>query len=200
MSKKQKRMLFRVLASAVLFAVALLLPTEGWLRLFTFLIPYAVIAWDVLWRAVRNIAHGQVFDENFLMSLATVGALATGEYPEAVFVMLFYQVGELFQSYAVDQSRKSITSLMDIRPDYANIEVDGQLRQVEPEDVAVGDTIVIKAGERIPWTAWCWRAPLTWTLRPSPASPSPGGPARRRCDLRLCQPVRPAAGSGHQGL
>ena len=150
MSKKQKRMLFRVLASAVLFAVALLLPTEGWLRLFTFLIPNAVIAWDVLWRAVRNIAHGQVFDENFLMSLATVGALATGEYPEAVFVMLFYQVGELFQSYAVDQSRKSITSLMDIRPDYANIEVDGQLRQVDPEDVAVGDTIVIKAGERIP--------------------------------------------------
>ena len=150
MSKKQKRMLFRVLASAVLFAVALLLPTEGWLRLFTFLIPYAVIAWDVLWRAVRNIAHGQVFDENFLMSLATVGALATGEYPEAVFVMLFYQVGALFQSYAVDQSRKSITSLMDIRPDYANIEVDGQLRQVDPEDVAVGDTIVIKAGERIP--------------------------------------------------
>lgn len=150
MSKKQKRMLFRVFASAVLFAVALLLPTEGWLRLFTFLIPYAVIAWDVLWRAVRNIAHGQVFDENFLMSLATVGALATGEYPEAVFVMLFYQVGELFQSYAVDQSRKSITSLMDIRPDYANIEVDGQLRQVDPEDVAVGDTIVIKAGERIP--------------------------------------------------
>ena len=150
MSKKQKRMLFRVLASAVLFAVALLLPTEGWLRLFTFLIPYAVIAWDGLWRAVRNIAHGQVFDENFLMSLATVGALATGEYPEAVFVMLFYQVGELFQSYAVDQSRKSITSLMDIRPDYANIEVDGQLRQVDPEDVAVGDTIVIKAGERIP--------------------------------------------------
>lgn len=150
MSKKQKRMLFRVLASAVLFAVALLLPTEGWLRLFTFLIPYAVIAWDVLWRAVRNIAHGQGFDENFLMSLATVGALATGEYPEAVFVMLFYQVGELFQSYAVDQSRKSITSLMDIRPDYANIEVDGQLRQVDPEDVAVGDTIVIKAGERIP--------------------------------------------------
>ena len=150
MSKKQKRMLFRVLASAVLFAVALLLPTEGWLRLFTFLVPYAVIAWDVLWRAVRNIAHGQVFDENFLMSLATVGALATGEYPEAGFVMLFYQVGELFQSYAVDQSRKSITSLMDIRPDYANIEVDGQLRQVDPEDVAVGDTIVIKAGERIP--------------------------------------------------
>ena len=105
----------------------------------------------MLWRAVRNIAHGQVFDENFLMALATVGALAIGEYPEAVFVMLFYQVGELFQSYAVDQSRKSITALMDIRPDYANMEgPDGQLEQVDPEDVAVGDTIVIKAGERIP--------------------------------------------------
>ena len=150
MSKKQKRMLFRVLASAVLFAVALLLPTEGWLRLFTFLIPYAVIAWDVLWRAVRNIAHGQVFDENFLMSLATVGALATGEYPEAVFVMLFYQVGELFQSVAVGRSRQSIAALMDIRPDYANMERDGQLVQVDPDEVAVGDTIVIKAGERVP--------------------------------------------------
>ena len=151
MSKKQKRMLFRVLASAVLFAVALLLPTEGWLRLFTFLIPYAVIAWDVLWRAVRNIAHGQVFDENFLMSLATVGALATGEYPEAVFVMLFYQVGELFQSYAVDQSRKSITSLMDIRPDYANIEgEDGKLEQVDPDEVEIGTIIVVQPGERVP--------------------------------------------------
>ena len=151
MSKKQKRMLFRVLASAVLFAVALLLPTEGWLRLFTFLIPYAVIAWDVLWRAVRNIAHGQVFDENFLMSLATVGALATGESPEAVFVMLFYQVGELFQSYAVDQSRKSITSLMDIRPDYANIEgEDGKLEQVDPDEVEIGTLIVVQPGERVP--------------------------------------------------
>ena len=104
----------------------------------------------MLWRAVRNIAHGQIFDENFLMALATIGALAIGEYPEAVFVMLFYQVGELFQSYAVNQSRKSIAALMDIRPDYANIEVDGQLQQVDPEEVAVGDTIVIKAGERIP--------------------------------------------------
>ena len=150
MSKKQKRMLFRVLASAVLFAVALLLPTEGWLRLFTFLIPYAVIAWDVLWRAVRNIAHGQVFDENFLMSLATVGALATGEYPEAVFVMLFYQVGELFQSYAVGKSRKSIAAMMDIAPDYANVERDGALVQVDPDEIAVGSTIVVKPGERVP--------------------------------------------------
>ena len=150
MSKKQKRMLRRIIISAVLFVCCMLLPIAGWTRLLAFLVPYAVIGWDVLWRAVRNIAHGQVFDENFLMALATVGALATGEYPEAVFVMLFYQVGELFQSYAVDQSRKSITALMDIRPDYANIEAEGGLKQVDPEDVAVGDAIVVKAGERIP--------------------------------------------------
>lgn len=181
MSKKQKRMLRRILVSAALFVLIsllhllpdIMLPgpvpflsssrvTEGGeaafflsvsppVFLILYLIPYLIIGWDVLWRAVRNIAHGQVFDENFLMALATVGALAIGEYPEAVFVMLFYQVGELFQSYAVDQSRKSITALMDIRPDYANMEgPDGQLEQVDPEDVAVGNTIVIKAGERIP--------------------------------------------------
>ena len=150
MTKKQKRMLIRILASGVLFIGAVLLPLYGWAELAVFLIPYAVIGWDVLWRAVRNIAHGQVFDENFLMALATIGALAIGEYPEAVFVMLFYQVGELFQSYAVNRSRTSIAALMDIRPDYANIEVDGQLRQVDPEEVSVGDAIVIKAGERIP--------------------------------------------------
>ena len=150
MSKKQKRMLIRVIVSAVLFVVCMLLPLTGWVRLLVFLAPYGVIGWDVLWRAVRNIAHGQVFDENFLMALATIGALAIGEYPEAVFVMLFYQVGEWFQSYAVNRSRTSIAALMDIRPDYANIEVDGQLQQVDPEEVSVGDAIVIKAGERIP--------------------------------------------------
>ena len=150
MTKKQKRMLIRILASGVLFVGAVLLPLSGWAELAVFLVPYAVIGWDVLWRAVRNIAHGQVFDENFLMALATIGALAIGEYPEAVFVMLFYQVGEWFQSYAVNRSRTSIAALIDIRPDYANIEVDGQLRQVDPEEVSVGDAIVIKAGERIP--------------------------------------------------
>ena len=150
MSKKQKRTLSRILFSAALLAAAALLPLNGWARLAVFLLPYAVIGWDVLWRAVRNIARGQVFDENFLMALATVGAFCVGEYPEAVFVMLFYQVGELFQSYAVAQSRKSIASLMDIRPDYANIEQDGALIQVAPEEVAVGSAIFIKAGERIP--------------------------------------------------
>lgn len=152
MSKKQKRMLFRILLSAVLLLAAVLLPLSDFplLRLAVFLVPYGVIGWDVLWRAVRNIAHGQVFDENFLMALATVGAFFTGEFPEAVFVMLFYQVGELFQSCAVDKSRKSIAQLMDIRPDYANVERDGQLVQEDPEDVAVGDVIVIKPGERVP--------------------------------------------------
>ena len=150
MTKKQKKMLWRILVSAALLVAAVLLPLEGICRLAVFLIPYAVIGWDVLWKAARNIAHGQVFDENFLMAIATIGAFFTGEYPEGVAVMLFYQVGELFQSYAVGRSRKSIASLMDIRPDYANIEREGKLIQVAPDEVTVGDTIVIKAGEKVP--------------------------------------------------
>ncbi len=150
MSRKQKKMLTRILASAVLFALSFLLPLSGVLRLFYFITVYAVVGWDVLWRAARNIAHGQVFDENFLMALATIGAFVLGEFPEAVEVMLFYQIGELFQSYAVGKSRQSITALMDIRPDYANIERGGALEQVDPDEVAVGDIIVIKAGEKIP--------------------------------------------------
>ena len=150
MSAKQKKMLIRILVSAVLFAVVMLVPFKGWIRLAAFLVPFGVIGWDVLWRAVRNILHGQIFDENFLMSLATVGAFFTGEYPEAVVVMLFYQVGELFQSYAVGKSRKSIATLMDIRPDYANIEKDGKTEQVSPEEVEVGSVIVIMPGERVP--------------------------------------------------
>ena len=148
-------MVARIAASGVLLVAAVLIPYEGPWRFVLFLPAYFVIGWDVLWKAARNIAHGQVFDENFLMALATVGAFCTGffgegQYPEAVFVMLFYQVGELFQGYAVGKSRKSIASLMDIRPDYANVERDGQLTQVDPEEVAVGDTITVKAGERVP--------------------------------------------------
>ena len=150
MTKKQKRTLYRILASGLLFLLGLLLPLEGAGKLFILLPAYAIIGWDVLWKAARNIINGQVFDENFLMALATVGAFFTGEYPEAVAVMLFYQTGELFQSVAVGRSRRSIAALMDIRPDYANIEENGLLRQVDPEEVAVGDTIVVKAGERIP--------------------------------------------------
>lgn len=155
MTRKQKKMLIRIAVSAVLLVGAVLVPYEGVWKFLLFLPAYFVIGWDVLWKAVRNIAHGQVFDENFLMALATVGAFCTGffgkgEYPEAVFVMLFYQVGELFQSYAIGKSRKSISALMDIRPDYANVERDGQLVQVDPDEVAVGDVITIKAGEKVP--------------------------------------------------
>ena len=150
MDRRQKRTLARILISAALLILAALLPLEGPLRLATFLVPYAVIGYDVLWEALEGIAHGQVFDENFLMALATVGAIGTGEYPEAVFVMLFYQVGELFQSYAVGKSRQSIAALMDIRPDWANVERDGALAQVDPEEVAVGEVIVVRPGERIP--------------------------------------------------
>ena len=151
MNKKQKKMLVRIGAGAVLFALALLLPAEGTLRLAAFIVPYAVVGWDVLWRAVRNITRGQVFDENFLMSIATIGAFCVGEYPEGVAVMLFYQVGELFQSYSVGRSRQSIAALMDIRPDYANLEKpDGSFEQVDPDEVNIGDIIIVKAGEKIP--------------------------------------------------
>ena len=150
MSKKQKKMLWRVMISAILLVAAKFLPFTGIFELLVYLVPYAIIGWDVLWRAARNIAHGQVFDENFLMALATIGAFATSEYPEAVAVMLFYQIGELFQSYAVGRSRQSIAALMDIRPDYTNIEKDGTLIQVDPDEVAVGDMIVIRPGEKIP--------------------------------------------------
>lgn len=150
MTKKQKKMLVRILACAVLLAVVMLIPAKGIWRLLLFLVPYLLIGWDVLWKAIRNILHGQVFDENFLMALATVGAFVLGDYAEGVFVVLFYQVGELFQSYAVGKSRKSIAELMDIRPDYATIEQDGELVQVDPEEVIVGDMITVKPGEKIP--------------------------------------------------
>ena len=120
------------------------------MKVLLFLVPYAIIGWDIIYKAIRNICHGQVFDENFLMCIATFGALGVGEYSEAVAVMLFYQVGELFQSYAVGKSRQSISEMMDICPEYANIEQEGQLAQVDPDDVGIGDVIVIKAGERIP--------------------------------------------------
>ena len=154
MTPKQKKMLTRIAVSAVLFGAAegltRAVSLPGWAVLTVFLVPYLVIGWDILWRAACNIAHGQVFDENFLMALATLGALAIGEYPESVFVMLFYQVGEFFQSWAVGRSRQSIAALMDIRPDYANLEENGSTRRVDPEDVTVGETIVIRPGERVP--------------------------------------------------
>ncbi len=183
MTKKQKKVLVRIIAAAALLIAVSLIPdqiypgdrwvidlTGEWvppadwvetgytayvygglgLKFLMYLVPYLIIGWDILWKAVRNIGHGQVFDENFLMCVATIGALVLGEYSEAVGVMLFYQVGELFQSVAVGKSRQSIAQLMDIRPDSANVERDGQILEVDPEEVAVGETIVIRPGEKVP--------------------------------------------------
>ncbi len=151
MKRKQKKVLVRIIISAVLLAaMKIFAPEEGWPAALLYALPYGVIGYDVIFKAVRNIAHGQVFDENFLMVIATVGAFATGEYMEAAAVMLFYQVGELFQSVAVGKSRRSISALMDIRPDHANIEIDGELTEADPEEVGVGSEIIIKPGERVP--------------------------------------------------
>ena len=153
MSRKQKRNVFRIAFVAVLFVVVWALPTDGVVRLLTFLVPYAIVGYDVVFEALRNIVHGQVFDENFLMSVATIGAFFVADYPEAVAVMLFYQVGELFQSIAVGKSRKSISALMDIRHHYANVLRDGDVKTVSPEEVEIGEIIEIKPGEKIPLDA-----------------------------------------------
>ena len=156
MTKKQKKMLTRILIAAVMLAALYFLPVTGWLRLVLYLAVYGVIGYDILKKAGQGILNGRVFDENFLMAVATVGAFAlaiyekSGDYNEAIAVMLFYQIGELFQSYAVGKSRKNISALMDIRPDYANVERDGQLVQVDPDEVAVGTVIVVQPGEKVP--------------------------------------------------
>lgn len=150
MTRKQRHLLTRIIVAAVLFLAGSLLHLPELAEMAVFLVCYVVVGWDIVWTAITNILHGQVFDENFLMTIATIGALILGEHSEGVAVMLFYQVGEWFQSYAVSKSRKSIASLMDIRPDYANIERDGKLVQVDPDEVQIGETIVVKPGERIP--------------------------------------------------
>ncbi len=150
MNKKQQKQFASILAAAALYVIALLAPLEGWRKLLLFLPAYAAVGWRVLWKAVKNISRGQVFDENFLMAVASIGAMCAGEFSEAVAVMLFYQVGELFESCAVGRSRKSIAQLMDIRPDSANVERDGEVLSVDPEEVAVGEIIVIRPGERVP--------------------------------------------------
>ncbi len=150
MNKKQKKMLIRIIIAAVLIVVFSLLPAEGYLRFVLFMIPYLVIGYDILKKAFKGILNKQVFDENFLMAVATVGAILLGDYSEGVAVMLFYQIGELFQSYAVGKSRRNISELMDIRPDYANIEKDGALEQVDPDEVEIGTIIVVQPGEKVP--------------------------------------------------
>ena len=155
MTKKQKKMLYRIIISAVLMIAFKFVPVDGIVRFLLYLIPYLVIGYDILLKAWKGIKHKQVFDENFLMAIATIGAMIvglvqSGDYVEGIAVMLFYQIGELFQSYAVGKSRKNISELMDIRPDYANIEVDGKLEQVDPDEVAVGTIIVVQPGEKVP--------------------------------------------------
>ncbi len=150
MNKKQKKVLIRIIVAVALLIILSFVPAEGWLQLALYMIPYLVIGYDILKKAVKGIMNRQVFDENFLMAVATVGAIALGDYKEGVAVMLFYQIGELFQSYAVGKSRRNISELMDIRPDYANIEKDGEVVQVDPDEVAIGTIILVKPGEKIP--------------------------------------------------
>ena len=155
MNKKQKKMLWRIIVSAVLMVALHFVPVTGLIRFALYMVPYFIVGYDILWKAVLGIWNRQVFDENFLMAVATVGAIVigltdSGDYTEAIAVMLFYQIGELFQSYAVGKSRRNISELMDIRPDYANIEVDGQLEQVDPDEVEVGSIIIVQPGEKVP--------------------------------------------------
>ena len=156
MTKKQKKMLVRILITAAMVIALNILPITGILRTVLYLVAYLLIGYDILRKAGRGILNGRVFDENLLMAVATIGAIAlavyekSGDYNEAIAVMLFYQIGELFQSYAVGKSRKNITALMDIRPDYANIERDGKLEQVSPEEVAIGSEIIVQPGEKVP--------------------------------------------------
>lgn len=165
MTKKQKKVLGRIIVAALLMVALHFVPIQGYARFALYLIPYLVIGYDILRKAALGIIHGEVFDENFLMAVATVGAMLLGIYQEAhgqegefaegVAVMLFYQVGELFQAVAVGRSRRNITALMDIRPDFANIETeDGELEQVDPDDVEIGTVIVVRPGEKIPWMVW----------------------------------------------
>lgn len=155
MNKKQKKTLIRIIAAVILLCIIYVLPISGWMRFAAYMVPYGIIGYDVLRKAVKGICNRQVFDENFLMAVATIGALALavyedGDYTEAIAVMLFYQIGELFQGYAVGKSRKNISELMDIRPDYANIEVNGKLEQVDPDEVEIGTILVVQPGEKVP--------------------------------------------------
>ena len=150
MNKKQKKLLTRILVSLPMVAALHFVPVHGLLQLALYLVPYLIVGHDILKKAVKGIGNHQVFDENFLMAVATVGGMALGEYAEGCAVMLFYQIGELCQSYAVGKSRQNISQLMDIRPDYANMEKDGQLEQVDPDEVPVGSIITVQPGERVP--------------------------------------------------
>ena len=150
MTKKQKKVLIRIIIAAVLVIALQFIPVKGYVRFGLYMIPYFVIGYDILKKAGKGILNRQIFDENFLMAVATIGAIALGDYKEGTAVMLFYQIGELFQSYAVGKSRRNISDLMDIRPDYANVEKDGELEQVDPDEIEIGTVIVVQPGEKVP--------------------------------------------------
>ena len=150
MNRKQKKVLVRIIAAAVLLVVFSQISVNPYLKFALFMIPYLIIGYDILKKAFKGIMNRQIFDENFLMAVATVGAIALGDYKEGTAVMLFYQIGELFQSYAVGKSRKNISELMDIRPDYANVERNGQVEKVDPDEVEIGSIIMVRPGEKVP--------------------------------------------------
>lgn len=195
MNKKQKKVLIRIIVAAVLVAVLWIIEEQvelaNWLSFLLYLVPYLVIGYDILKKAIKGICNRQVFDENFLMAVATVGAMLLGDYREGVAVMLFYQIGELFQSYAVGKSRRNITELMDIRPDYANIEKDGKLERVDPDEVAVGSVIIVQPGEKVPIDGVVVEGSSTLnTAALTGESVSAGCKGRRRNHQRMHQSVR----------
>lgn len=171
MTKKQKKMVFRLAASAVFLVCGIALEDRGSWVWIPFILSYLAAGYDIPLKALRNISKGQVFDENFLMTVATFGAIAVGALEEAVAVMLFYQLGELFNDYAVGRSRQSIAALMDINPEYANLLRDGKEEQVDPYEVEVDDIILVKPGEKVPWTEWFPKETPVWTRRPLRESP-----------------------------
>ena len=197
MNKKQKKMLVRILAAvALLVLLAVLSVPEGPVRLILYLIPYLVIGYDILLKAWKGICNRQVFDENFLMAVATVGAMILGDYKEGTAVMLFYQIGELFQSYAVGKSRRNISQLMDIRPDYANIEGEHGLERVDPDEVEVGTIIVVQPGEKVPIDGVVTEGKAALNTSES----APGCKTRRRHHQRLHQYERRAENSDDSGV
>ena len=206
MNKKQKKMLWRIIVSAVLMVALHFVPVTGLVRFALYMVPYFIVGYDILWKAVLGIWNRQVFDENFLMAVATVGAIVigltdSGDYTEAIAVMLFYQIGELFQSYAVGRSRKNISELMDIRPDYANVEVDGQLEQVDPDEVEVGSIIIVQPGEKVPIDGIVVEGRSTLNTAALTGESLPREVGRGRRDhQRLHQPHRSAEDPHHQGI